>query len=207
YWKLPECVRHCGTVDEFWGFIKSRFPTYQERREFLREAFAPAIEYLEACERTPAVQPISETLAAFDADEVHAAWQKALDRRVRDPEGAITAARTLVETVCKHILDDEGVPYADDEDLPKLWHLTAQRLKLAPNQHQEAIFKSILGNCQSVVNNLAAMRNKVGDAHGQGRRPVKPKARHAELAVNLAGGMAAFLVATWQEQNDDGPTT
>jgi hypothetical protein len=29
---------------------------------------------------------------------------------------------------------------------------------------------------------------------------VKPKPRHAELAVNLAGAMAAFMVATWQEK-------
>jgi hypothetical protein len=32
---------------------------------------------------------------------------------------------------------------------------------------------------------------------------VKPKARHAELAVNLAGTMAAFLVATWKERSGD----
>jgi hypothetical protein len=50
------------------------------------------------------------------------------------------------------------------------------------------------------TNNLAAIRNRVGDAHGQGRRPVKPKSRHAELAVNLAGTMASFLVSTWMDR-------
>ena len=57
------------------------------------------------------------------------------------------------------------------------------------------------GHGQFVVNHLGAIRNKFGDAHGQGRKPIKPKARHAELAVNLAGTMAAFLVATWKERN------
>lgn len=37
-----------------------------------------------------------------------------------DPEGAITAARTLLETVCKHILDERGVDYEADADLPAL---------------------------------------------------------------------------------------
>jgi Abortive infection C-terminus len=46
------------------------------------------------------------------------------------------------------------------------------------------------------------VRNKIGDAHGTRPRAVKPKPRHAELAVNLAGTMASFLVATWQEQQD-----
>ncbi|WP_368854819.1 abortive infection family protein [Methylosinus sp. Ce-a6] len=63
----------------------------------------------------------------------------------------------------------------------------------------------MLGNRQSVVNHLGAIRNKIGDAHGRGRRPVKPKPRHAELAVNLAGTMASFLVSTWKERSDSSP--
>jgi hypothetical protein len=197
--KLADFVRRCSDVGQFWGFIKYEKGTYRERRALIWDAFRPLIDYLEAHDRAPGVAPISTTLEAFDPENVHAAWQKALDRRAADPEGAITAARTLLESVCKHILDTEGVAYAADADLPKLWALASEQLNLAPQQHQEGVFKAILGNCQSIVNNLGAIRNKIGDAHGQGRRPVKPKPRHAELAVNLAGTMSAFLVATWQE--------
>ena len=109
--------------------------------------------------------------------------------------------------MCKHILDDTGQPYDDSADLPKLWSLCADELNLSPTQHAEKAFKAILGNCQSIVNNLATIRNRVSDAHGQGCRPVNPKPRHAELAVNLAGAMAAFLVATWQERNGAGVTS
>lgn len=201
--KLPDFVRRCSDLAQFWGFIKYEYDHYHQRRKFIWDGFRPLIEYLEAHDRAPGVIPITVTLEAFDPEHVHAAWQKALDRRMDDPEGAITAARTLIETVCKHILDDAGITYPDDADLPKLWALAAEQANLAPNQHQEVVFKSILGNCQSVVSNLAAIRNRVGDAHGQGRRPVKPKPRHAELAVNLAGTMAAFLIATWMERNSN----
>lgn len=54
----------------------------------------------------------------------------------------------------------------------------------------------ILGGCSAVVNGLGTLRNKLGDAHGQGKIPVTPAARHAELAVNLAGSLALFLVST-----------
>jgi hypothetical protein len=148
----------------------------------------------------PADELISEILRSFDESGVHAAWQKALDRRITDPDGAITAAKTLLETVCKHIIDNAGGSYGDNDDLPKLYATAAEHLNLAPSQHTEVVFKSILGNCQSVVGNLAGLRNKLGDAHGQGRRPVKPLPRHAELAVNLAGSMAMFLVSTWTER-------
>ncbi len=199
YAQLPDFIGTCSDLSQFWSFIRTRFSTYRERREFLWQAFAPVIEHLEANEHHPGAAPVTETLARFDAEAVHAAWEKALARRQDDPEGAITAARMLIETVCKHILDDADVSYGDDFDLPKLWYLTAQQLNLAPNQHQEESFRVILGNCQSIVSRLATIRNTVGDAHGQGRRPVKPKGRHAELAVNLAGTMVAFLIATWQE--------
>jgi len=200
--KLPDFVRRCRDSDQFWQYIKFEHETYAARRNAIWTAFHPAIEYLELKERSPGVQPIAEALGRFNPETVHAVWQKALDRRTDDPDGAITAARSLLESVCKHILDDAAVSYADDADLPKLWALCSAEMNLAPHQHQEVLFKSILGNCQSVVNNVAAIRNKIGDAHGQGRRPIKPKPRHAELVVNLAGTMAAFLVATWQDRQN-----
>jgi hypothetical protein len=86
-------------------------------------------------------------------------------------------AHTLLESACKHILDDARIDYPDDADLPKLLSMSAENLNLAPHQHQEKLFKAILGNCQSIVNSLGALRNKIGDAHGSGRRPVKPRAR------------------------------
>ncbi len=144
----------------------------------------------------PADELISKVLVSFDAQGVHDAWQKALERRQTDPAGAITAARTLLETVCKHVIDDVAGTYGETDDLPKLYANAADHLNLAPSQHSETVFKSILGNCQSVVGNLAGLRNKLSDAHGQGKRHVKPQPRHAELAVNLAGTMATFLVST-----------
>src|ERR1700694_5757547 len=101
-------------------------------------------------------------MSSFDESGVHHAWQKALDRRKSDPEGAITAAKTLLETVCKHIVDEAGETYGEHDDLPKLYAKAAECLQLAPTQHTETVFKSILGNCQSIVGNLAGLRNKLG---------------------------------------------
>ncbi len=145
----------------------------------------------------PADALISQTLSSFDESGVHHVWQKALNRRTSDPEGAITVAKTLLETVCKHIIDEAKETYSDNDDLPKLYAKAAELMQLAPNQHSEPVFKAILGNCQAVVGSLAGIRNKLGDSHGQGKRHSKPVARHAELAVNLAGSVAMFLVATW----------
>ena len=169
----------------------SGYPTYK-----IRETAATGSQ--------PADDLISQVLISFDESGVHHAWQKALGRRTSDPEGAITAAKTLLETVCKHIIDKNGQLYSDNDDLPKLYAAAAECLQLAPTQHTEKIFKNILGNCQSIVGNLAGLRNKLGDSHGQGKRHVRPVARHAELAVNLAGSVAMFLIATWNARKTNG---
>jgi len=202
--QLPGCVRSCVDLGEFWEFIRDGYASFQERRIFLRTSFAPVIAYLENNEPDLTMMAVTEILAELSSDRVNEVWTKALHRRRHDPDGAITAARTMLETVCKHILEDESIAYGSADDLPKLWFLAAQQLNLTPGQHQVTDIKAILGNCQSVVNGLANLRNAVGDAHGQGRTALKPRAKHAELAVNLAGSMASFLVSTRLEQNGGG---
>jgi hypothetical protein len=198
---LPGFVADRRDLWEFWGFIKSLFPTYQERRAYLVNAFAPLLGKLEESTwRSPAQLAADTLINASNSAEIQLAWQKALDRRASDPEGAITAARSLLESTCKHILDEGGVAYEDSEDLPALYRSVAKELDLAPAAHSEQVFKQILGGCQSVVEGLGALRNRHSDAHGKGKAAAKPGGRHAELAVNLAGSMADFLIATWNER-------
>lgn len=147
---------------------------------------------------SPADESISAALAAFDPTHVHARWTIAMERRTSEPGGAITLARTLLEDVCKWILDQAGETWQETDDLPTLYRKLAKVLKLAPDDHTEQVFKQILGSCQSVVESLGALRNKLSDAHSPGPKRARPQPRHAELAVNLAGAMATFLVATWE---------
>jgi hypothetical protein len=149
---------------------------------------------------TPVALSSASTLQKVTSASVYQDWQKALERVQSDPEGAITSARTLVETVCKYILEEQGLSYKSDGDLPKLYKQTASTLNLSPDQHGEEIFKQILGGCTSVVNGLAGLRNEFGDAHGKGKKYVKPKPRHAKLAVSLAGTLATFLIETYEER-------
>lgn len=129
----PQFLKINRTLPQFWEFIKSRFAHWAERRKFIWDEFAPLHDELEGKGNVPADDNVSDVLSKFDAENVHAVWQKALERREEDPEGAITSARTLLETVCKHILDQAGVQYEDDAGLPKLYKTAAAQLNLAPS--------------------------------------------------------------------------
>jgi hypothetical protein len=171
--------------------------TYAERREFLWNEFGRLLQHCETSTATPPENEIADALKTLNSESVERVWRKAVYRLPDDPDGAITVARSLVEAVCKHILEERQIAYDDkNTDLPALYKLVSKRLNLAPEQHDEQVFKQILGGCASVVGGLASIRNRLGDAHGHTRKQVRPSQRHANLAVNLGGAMALYLVET-----------
>ncbi len=191
---VPRFVRTNRDLSQFWQFIKSKFTHYHERRQFIWHEFTPLLEFLEKGGAVPCAKEMSEVLAHFNAENVHAAWAKANERKGSDPEGAVTAARTLLETVCKHLLDELGAEYGSHPDLPELYSLVAKKMKLSPSQHTEKAFKQILWR-------LFIRNRRTWFIAQQTRRCTRPG--HAGLAVNLAGAMAMFLVETWEARKID----
>lgn len=191
---LPSWFKTCRTVKEYWSFIKEKASDYAGRRTFLSQEFSTVLDYFEFGMTSPI-----ESSIKFDETYIHTEWEKALDRKTRDPEGAITISRTLIESVLKFILKEESIEFNANADLSEIYKEVAKLLKLAPEQHQEQIFKQILGGSSAIVNGLGQMRNKLGDSHGTSGLNIKPKERHSELAVNLAGTMAIFLYKTFKE--------
>jgi hypothetical protein len=47
---LPDFIRVNREINQFWIFIKDKFPSYAERRTFIYESFQPLIGYLEEIE-------------------------------------------------------------------------------------------------------------------------------------------------------------
>lgn len=152
---------------------------------------------------SPSDPEIEAAIASLDSDNVRTAWTKAMNRRQSDPDGAITAAKTLVESVCKHILSKAGVTYPTNPDITKLYHMVCEELRLSPDQYIDKNVKRVLGNCQAVVGGIAFIRNKLGDAHSREPGAASPTPADAELAVNLAGAVATFLARTWESQKED----
>lgn len=168
--------------------MKFKVPSLTARRELA----ALLDEFVINASVAPALQQLHSA-------SVTRAWEKAMDRCESDPSGAITAARSMLESVCKHLLDGCGVTYGRHEDLPNLYHHLTTALHIAPNQQSDAALRQIVGGSHSVLNGLATLRNQLGDSHGRGEGGIEPTPSQAKLAVNLAGSLAQFLIQTWEE--------
>lgn len=120
-----------------------------------------------------------------------------------DFSGAITNARTLIEAVLIGIekdMDANAVEY--DGDLVRLYKRVQKLLNLEPDRKDISdSLRQILSGLTSIVNGLAAMRNKMSDAHAATYRPSR---HHAKLAVYSATTLADFLFETRNYQHQRG---
>lgn len=71
--KLPQFVRSCRDLDQFWGLIKVEGDNYAERRAFIWDGFRPVLDMLDAESRAPSDDAASATLTAVDSDHVQEA--------------------------------------------------------------------------------------------------------------------------------------
>ncbi|WP_194190334.1 abortive infection family protein [Clostridium chrysemydis] len=201
---VPKWIQQSRDLNQFWSFIKNTVDRYEPRRIFIREQFAELLDYLE---NNPSELPyheiINDKINYLDSQYINDSWQKIMNRKNSDFEGAITSARTLLESVLKSILDDMGEETASDGDLNKLYKEVSTKLNLSPNNHNEQVFKQILGGCASVVNGLASLRNEYGDSHGKGQTVYKPAQRHTDLAVNMACSLSLFLIQTYEHNKEN----
>lgn len=201
---MPFFVEQFRTLDAFWLFIQPKFAHYSERRAFLHEQFEPVLARLEAA--GPAVTDGSmkaALVAKVDWYYVQETWQKALDRRAGDPEAAVTSARTLLETVCKHILDEAKQPYASDGKIEPLARAALREIADRLDSEAKPAFEKAIKSSVDLVVAIGSLRNKVGDSHGRGKGVAPTELWQAEFAVNLAGSLSAFLIQTWSAAKPD----
>lgn len=120
-----------------------------------------------------------------------------------DFSGAITNSRTLIEAVLIGIEKDLDASAAEyDGDLVRLYKRVQKLLNLEPDRKDISdSLKQILSGLTSIVNGLAAMRNKMSDAHAATYRPSR---HHAKLAVYAATTLADFLFETKNYQQQRG---
>lgn len=200
---LPEFIRNCRTLGEFWGFIKGEFSTYDDRREFIRERFRPVFEQLEQS-NSPVMNATSTALGILNIDHVSLAWQRSLERVKSEPDSAITSAKTMLESLYKVLLDEQEVKYPETANLPKLQHLVMMELKFSPEQQTDDNLRVIAGNIKSIQSQLASLRNSISDSHGHGKNHYQPSVEIAEFVVNISGALAILIVRLYQQRHVSG---
>lgn len=126
-----------------------------------------------------------------------------------NPTNAIGIAKELIESCCKTILEEMGIPWSKTDDVPQLTNKTLDALNLLPSNIQSTdqgadAIKAILGNLRSIPSKLAEIRNPFGSGHGKSASFKGLEERHAKLAVGSSITFVDFVWSTYENQKQTG---
>jgi hypothetical protein len=132
---------------------------------------------------------------------------KAIERAVVENPGlTFDLAKTVVESACKTILSERKIPFASDDDLPRLFKTVTASLPLLPvaaSNEAEArrSLAQTLSGLHTALQGVCELRNAYGFAsHGsEGPRPVMESVQ-ALLAAQAADAIVGFLHRVHREE-------
>lgn len=128
-----------------------------------------------------------------------------IDQRmaIADHEGAVTLARTLLESVLVE-LEQRLIGQRQDHKRDLQGQFTIVRKLLRIDEERSDLddnFKTMIRGLVQVVNGLAPLRNKMSDGHARER---KPAGHHARFVANASKTAAYFLVESYLFQCERG---
>lgn len=141
---------------------------------------------------------LHDILKNKDLPGVEKEFQRALNTIESDPPAGLTAACSIMESLCKTYIEDEGLTLPSDQTIKPLWKIVSQDLGLQPSLLVDDDLKRILSGLTSVVDGLGAIRTHGGSAHDRGRKTYRVEARHARLATHAAHTLCVFIIETWR---------
>lgn len=160
---------------------------------------------VEAGKGIPVLAELAGLSEVIDFDTVNRDLERALASSQTDPEDAVTAACSTVESVCRSILIELGQPLPAKKDVQGLYNAVKQPLGLSPDRSDidpliANDVRQILSGLATVIGGVGALRTHGGDAHGREKGYARVDARIARLAIHAASTAALFLIETWQRK-------
>lgn len=153
----------------------------------------------------PVLSKLMGLVDTISFDTVRRDIDRALASAATDPEDAVTAACSTIESVCRSILIEMDEPLPAKKDIKSLYNAAKRPLGLAPDRSDldptiANDVRTILSGLATVVEGIGALRSHGGDAHGRERGYARVDKRIASLAIHAASTAALFLIETWQRK-------
>lgn len=119
--------------------------------------------------------------------------RKALAQLSSDPGAAISLAKSSLEAVLKWIAHKESIELEKKVSMPDLFKLCKPSLSSVSDP------TFLMGrSVTSLVTEIAAARNLLGDSHGKSPGAIEPTRSEARFIVLIALELAIFLIDQWE---------
>ncbi len=164
-----------------------------------------AVRLVSSSASVSVLESLANVTDRLDFDTVRRDLDRALASADTDPEDAVTAACSIVESVCRSILTAQNLPLPEKKDIQHLFKAIRDPLGLSPGREDLSMeviddVRMVLQGLSSMIQGIGALRTHAGDAHGRERGYRRIDARIARLAVHSASCAALFVIETWQQK-------
>jgi hypothetical protein len=167
--------------------------------------FFELLARIEAGVNPPVLDSLSHAAQVLDFDTVSRDIERALASAQTDPEDAVTAACSTVESVCRSILIELKLGLPEKKDIKGLFAAVRKPLGLGTDRDDidpliADDVRKVLNGLATVIEGIGSLRTHGGDAHGRERGYTRLDRRIASLALHSASTVALFLIETWQRK-------
>ena len=149
-------------------------------------------------ERAVATRSLIQLLQERDLSALGQEFERCMENVETDPPAAITAASSILESLCKLYIEDNGLEMPNKQTIGPLWRVVTKHIGFDPSAVEDDDVKRVLSGLASVVDGVGSLRTHTGSAHGRGRKSYSIRARHARLAVHASHTLVAFVLETWE---------
>ncbi|WP_415895896.1 abortive infection family protein [Neptuniibacter sp. PT34_22] len=148
----------------------------------------------------------TENLASYLETEGYKAAHDDFERAIAfidtDPEQAMGSASSILESICKGVLERLKITIPKDQTLKSLVKATYGAMDLSPESHADPDIKQVLGGIANAAVGIGVIRTKHSSFHGRtdAQKRYRLTARHARLAVGSSAVLGCFLIETYLER-------
>ncbi len=142
------------------------------------------------------------TSEVIRSKEVNNDFRRSMESTEEDPPDSITASCSMVEGVCKYILQELGATFPSEQTIRPLVHKVLEELNLAPETQSDEDLRKISGGLLNIAQRVGSLRTKYGDAHNSGPDGLIVIATYARLAFSSALALVSFLVEIMDKQEE-----
>ena len=120
-----------------------------------------------------------------------------------NPHLALGISKELIETCCKHLLNESGIKANKDWDVPKLVKETNKQIDLLPFEPEnielaKSSVAKILGGFSIIAHGISELRNSFGTGHGHLPDFKSLDGIYVKLAVSASSELAVFYLSLEQ---------
>ncbi|WP_104017695.1 abortive infection family protein [Roseovarius nitratireducens] len=211
-WSRKNKKRDCEIEDATYKASSDAWPASPEYVNAIMSSAAmedaPFNKLLDEISSQPAhtiLPHLSRVSAAWTLDTLEREFQRAFENLDSDPEAAVTASCSMVESVCRSILAARQIPAPKSLDIKSLYKAVREPLGLSPSKdvadsEVENDVRTILSGLSNAIQGIGALRTHSGTAHGRERGFRRLDPRIARLAVSASSALTLFLVETWEKR-------